>query len=152
MNDFLSFLYNLVPGSVQGSMPPIEKQNSTETQYNIPSLLDAGVSPSLAEEIARKLQVSAMVEDMKNRGTDVTYGNARIGYPFELANGLLSLGITGNGSAYKSKTPEKTYKGKDIGLRGIDFSYEKGPNAFGAAYSNYPVMGNSLNFFYERKF
>ena len=121
-------------------------------QYNLPGFLDSNVPPSYWQDLLQRLQLSGNLTTESHNGTDVAFGSGRIGYAFPLSDAELSVGLLGSGSKYKADTPQGTFKGSDIGLRGIDAAYTTGDNTFGASYQKQPTVGDIINLFYRRQF
>lgn len=103
--------------------------------------------PYSLKEILRRSEVSAMMEDMRNREMKTRYGAGRVGYRHPVGNDReVGVGVSGMHSKYDVRTPEgQRFSGKKSAVTGIDASYGDKKNRLYARYG-LPMGGKNLQF------
>ena len=105
------------------------------------------VDPYSLKEILRRSEVSAMMEDMRDREMKTRYGAGRVGYRHPVGDDReVGVGVSGMHSKYDVRTPEgQRFSGKKSAVTGIDASYGDKKNRLYARYG-LPMGGKNLQF------
>jgi hypothetical protein len=103
--------------------------------------------PYSLKEILKRSQVSAMLEDMRDRQMKTSYGAGRVGYRHPIGDDReVGVGVSGMHSKYDVRTPEgQRFSGKKNAVTGIDASYGDKKNQLYARYG-LPMDGKNLRF------
>lgn len=101
--------------------------------------------PYSLKEILRRSEVSAMMEDMRDRQMKTSYGAGRVGYRHPVGDDReVGLGVSGMHSKYDVRTPEgQRFSGKKSAVTGVDASYGDKRNQLYMKYG-LPVDGKKM--------